>query len=122
MKKAMALLMVLVLCLSCSAGSAGMRKEVVRDMYYLGAMRVVNCRDCVSLRATPDKTGTVHALKDMTDDYVANVLKYLKKCADNAMARYQRKAGYDYGRQERDNLFRDWDDDCDESYWPQEYL
>lgn len=36
-----------------------MRKEVVRDMYYLGAMRVVNCRDCVSLRATPDKTGTV---------------------------------------------------------------
>lgn len=72
--------------------------------------------------AWTDKAGNVYPLKDMTDDYVANVLKYLKKCMDNAMARYQRKAGYDYGRQERDNLFRDWDDDCDEGYWPQEYL
>ena len=69
-----------------------------------------------------DKVGNVYPLKDMTDDYVANVLKYLKKCVDNAVARLQGKAGYNYGRQERDNLFRDWDDDCDESYWPQEYL
>ena len=72
--------------------------------------------------AWTDKAGVSHPLKDMTDDYIANVSRFLRKCMDNIVARYQRKTGYNYGRQERDNLFRDWDDDCDESYWPQEYL
>ena len=61
MKKIAALLIVLVLCVSCSVSTAATRKQVVKDMYYLGAMRVVNCKDYVSLRATPDKTGTVLA-------------------------------------------------------------
>ncbi len=61
MKKIIALLIALVLCVSCSAGLAVTRKQVVKDKFYLGAMRVVNCKDYVSLRETPDKTGTVLA-------------------------------------------------------------
>ncbi len=61
MKKIVALLIALVLCVSCSVSTAATRKQVVKDMYYLGAMRVVNCKDFVSLRETPDKTGTVLA-------------------------------------------------------------
>ena len=61
MKKIIAFLIALVLCVSCSAGIASTRKQVVKDKYYLGAMRVVNCKDYVSLRETPDKTGTVLA-------------------------------------------------------------
>ena len=60
MKKASAILLALILCLSCICVHAE-RKTVVRDQYYLGAMRVVKCKDYVSLRATPDKNGTVVA-------------------------------------------------------------
>ena len=61
MKKVISVILALVLCMSCSAGTAAARKKVVKDQFYIGAMRVVNCRDYVSLRATPDKTGTVLA-------------------------------------------------------------
>ena len=61
MKKVISVILALVLCMSCSAGVAAARKKVVKDQFYIGAMRVVNCRDYVSLRATPDKTGTVLA-------------------------------------------------------------
>ena len=60
MRKIISILIALILCLSCSF-AAGERKSVVKDAYYIGAMRVVNCREFVSLRETPDKTGTVLA-------------------------------------------------------------
>ena len=60
MKRITALICALSLCLSCSAASAA-RKKVVRDQFYIGAMRVVKCKEYVSLRATPDKTGAVLA-------------------------------------------------------------
>lgn len=61
MKRIVALFIILVLCVSCSVCTAATRKQVVKDRYYLGAMRIVNCRDFVSLRETPDKTATVLA-------------------------------------------------------------
>ena len=60
MKKIISILIALIICLSCSF-TAAERKSVVKDGYYIGAMRVVNCREYVSLRETPDKTGTVLA-------------------------------------------------------------
>ena len=60
MKKIISAVVILILCITCTCASAA-RKKVVKDQYYIGAMRVVNCRDYVSLRATPDKTGTVLA-------------------------------------------------------------
>ena len=60
MKRMIAFICALVLCLSCSITTAE-RKKVVKDKYYIGAMRVVNCKEFVSLRATPDKKGTVLA-------------------------------------------------------------
>lgn len=60
MRKTISLLLVMILCLSCSMAAA-VRKTVVKDQYYIGAMRVVNCRDYVSLRAAPDKKATVLA-------------------------------------------------------------
>ena len=60
MKKLISILLVLVLCLSWSVSTAE-RKTVEKDQFYLGAMRVIRCRDYVSLRETPDKTGKVLA-------------------------------------------------------------
>lgn len=60
-KKVISLLIVLILCLSCLTMAAAARKSVVKDQYYIGAMRVVNCRDYVSLRDAPDKKATVLA-------------------------------------------------------------
>ena len=60
MRATIFILIILFLCLSCSFASAE-RKTVVRDEYYLGAMRVVKCSEYVSLRAKPDKTSTVLA-------------------------------------------------------------
>ena len=60
MKKPILVLTVLFLCLICAVSFAE-RKTVEKDQYYIGAMRVVNCKDYVSLRATPDKTGSVLA-------------------------------------------------------------
>lgn len=60
MKRIVSVLLALILCLTCSFACAE-RKTVKKDQFYLGAMRVVRCRDYVSLRATPDKTGKVLA-------------------------------------------------------------
>ena len=60
MKRFISFMIVIILCFSCTMASAA-RKKVEKDQYYIGAMRVVNCRDYVSLRATPDKTGVVLA-------------------------------------------------------------
>ena len=60
MRRFICLLIALILCLSCTF-AAGERKSVVKDEYYLGAMRVIKCRDYVSLREAPDKTATVLA-------------------------------------------------------------
>lgn len=60
MKRITLFLLIMILCLSGSAATAA-RKKVVKDQYYLGAMRVVNCKDYVSLRDTPDKKGDVLA-------------------------------------------------------------
>lgn len=54
-------MLIMILCLSCFASASAVRKTVVKDQYYLGAMRVVNCKDYVSLRAAPDKKATVLA-------------------------------------------------------------
>lgn len=60
MKKLLVILIALILCMSCSISSAE-RKTVVKDEFYLGAMRVVRCNDYVSLREYPDKTSKVLA-------------------------------------------------------------
>ena len=60
MKKVLVVMIVFILCLSCAISDAE-RKTVEKDQYYIGAMRVVNCKEYVSLRETPDKTGTVLA-------------------------------------------------------------
>lgn len=69
-----------------------------------------------------DKAGNVYPLKDMTDDYIANVLKYLKKSVESMVPRRRRQAGYDTVRAERANLSNDWSEDSDENWMPQEYL
>ena len=60
MKKLLSILLILILCLSWSVSTAE-RKTVEKDQFYLGAMRVIRCKDYVSLRETPDKTGKVLA-------------------------------------------------------------
>ena len=60
MKRAVSLILILLFCLSCSCAPAE-RKAVVKDQYYLGAMRVVNCKKDVSLRDAPDKKSKVLA-------------------------------------------------------------
>ena len=79
MKKSLSfILLFLILCLCCCTGTAE-RKTVVKDKYYLGAMRVVKCKDYVSLREAPYKTATVLA-KVPLDSIVLycnnNVAKY----------------------------------------------
>lgn len=54
LRKTISVLLILVLCLSL-AGAQAERKNVVKDSFYLGAMRVVRCREFVSLREAPDK-------------------------------------------------------------------
>lgn len=82
MKRISSFLIVLMLCLFCCL-AAGERKSVVKDEYYIGAMRVVNCRDYVSLRETPDKTGTVLA-KVPLDAIVLYCNKNVKKYAQGS--------------------------------------
>ena len=60
MKKTILILIAMILCISCSVSHAE-RKTVVKDKYYLGAMRVMYCDDYVSLRELPDKTSRVLA-------------------------------------------------------------
>lgn len=88
MKRIAALLIALVLCASCSVCTAAARKEVVKDIFYIGAMRVVNCKDYVSLRETPDKTGTVLA-KVPPDSIVLYCSKNIYKYAP---AKYRKQA------------------------------
>ena len=88
MKKPIIILIVLILCLSCSVSPAE-RKTVVKDTYYLGAMRVVNCRESVSLRELPDKTSDVLAEVPL-GDIVYNCSKNIKKYAPgNYRQQYQ---------------------------------
>ena len=54
-KRAVAFLLAAVLTLFGATGLAE-RKVVVKDQYYIGAMRVVRCREWVSLRSGPYKT------------------------------------------------------------------
>ena len=60
MKKCIAVLIILILCLSVLTAEAE-RKAVVKDNFYIGAMRVVKCKEFVSLRSAPDKTSKVLA-------------------------------------------------------------
>lgn len=55
MKRIIALVIVLILCFSFYPIHAE-RKTVEKDQYYLGAMRVVRCREYVTLREAPYKT------------------------------------------------------------------
>lgn len=55
MKRIISLLFVLILLFSWSLASAD-RKAVEKDQYYIGAMRVVRCKNYVSLREAPNKT------------------------------------------------------------------
>lgn len=87
MKKIISILIALILFFSCSAAIAG-RKTVLKDQYYIGAMRVVNCRDYVSLRATPDKTGTVLAKVPLN----AIVLYCSNNVRQYAQAKYKKQA------------------------------
>ena len=60
MKRMIVILIAVILCISCSVSGAE-RKTVEKDQFYLGAMRVVNCKEYVSLRERPDKTSRVLA-------------------------------------------------------------
>ncbi len=60
MKRILSVLLVVILCFSCSMAGAS-RRTVEKDQYYIGAMRVVKCKEYVSLRAVPDKNATVLA-------------------------------------------------------------
>jgi hypothetical protein len=60
LKRITAVFLILVFCLTISL-AYGERRSVVKDSYYLGAMRVVRCKEFVSLRETPDKTAAVLA-------------------------------------------------------------
>ena len=79
MKKPLVFIIALILCFCCSI-SAAERKVVERDQYYLGAMRITNCREYVSLRERPDKTSKVLAkvpLDGIVQYCSNNVAKYL---------------------------------------------
>ena len=54
MKRLIVAVLIVILCLSFACASAE-RKTVVKDKFYLGAMRVVRCKEYVTLRETPDK-------------------------------------------------------------------
>ena len=70
-----------------------------------------------------DKTGTVHALKDMTDDYIQNVKGYLvKSCKLREEMSKKKKRRYNYRRAARRDFSHDWSEDSDENWMPQEYL
>ena len=60
MRRAIAFIIAVYLLMSCSFSMAE-RKTIIKDEYYLGAMRVTRCRDYVSLREYPDKTSKVLA-------------------------------------------------------------
>ena len=77
MKKTIVLIIALILCFSCSFSDAE-RKTVEKDKYYLGAMRITNCREYVSLRERPDKTSRVLA-KVPLDGIVQNCNNNVKK-------------------------------------------
>lgn len=79
MKKPIVFIIALILCFCCSF-SAAERKTVEKDRFYLGAMRIVNCREYVSLRERPDKTSRVLAkvpLDAVVQNCNNNVDKYL---------------------------------------------
>ena len=54
MKRLIVAILIMILCLSFACASAE-RKTVVKDQFYLGAMRVVRCKEYVTLREAPDK-------------------------------------------------------------------
>ena len=54
MKRLIVAVLIMILCLSFACASAE-RKTVVKDQFYLGAMRVVRCKEYVTLREAPDK-------------------------------------------------------------------
>lgn len=60
MKRIISFVLVLLICFSCTFVSAE-RKTVTKDRYYIGAMRVVRCREYVSLREAPYQTAKVLA-------------------------------------------------------------
>ncbi|MBR6442197.1 MAG: hypothetical protein IKS46_00805 [Clostridia bacterium] len=79
MKKPIVFIIALILCFCCSF-SAAERKTVEKDRFYLGAMRIINCREYVSLRERPDKTSRVLAkvpLDAVVQNCNNNVDKYL---------------------------------------------
>ncbi len=80
MKRILALIITVILCITCSVSLAE-RKTVVKDQYYLGAMRVVRCKNYVSLREKPDKTSTVLARVPL-DSVVLYCSNNLKKYAN----------------------------------------
>ena len=78
MKKTLILVFVILFCL-CGISSSAERKAVEKDKFYIGAMRVVRCKEYVSLREGPYKTSKQLA-KVPLDDIVFycsnNVRKY----------------------------------------------
>lgn len=56
MKKKLILFGIVLFCLFCFISSSAERKTVVKDEFYIGAMRVVKCEEYVSLREGPYKT------------------------------------------------------------------
>jgi len=90
MKKTVSMIMVLILlCLSCSFACAE-RKSVVKDEFYLGAMRVIKCKDYVSLREMPDKTSKVLA-KVPLGSIVLYCSKNIRKYAHGAYKKQYEK-------------------------------
>ena len=101
MKKLTAILLVLILCLSWSLSFAE-RKSIVKDQFYLGAMRVVKCRNYVSLRQAPAKTAKVLAkvplnaivLYCTTNTSLFTGIKYKKQVNLFVRCEYEGQEGY----------------------------
>ena len=90
MKKLLLILLSAVLVFCCSSSQA----EKKKDPNYLGAMRVVNCKEYVSLREKPD------ARSDKVNQVELGEIVYNCRWADKGFiyAEYQDESGYIMGK------------------------
>ena len=101
MKKIIALFFCLTLLFAIPGGRAE-RKTVVKDQFYLGAMKVVNCKNYVSLREAPSKASKqlakvppgaiVYSCSNNVKEYAPS--PYRKQIAMFIRCEYEGQEGY----------------------------
>ena len=106
-KKAVSVFLIVLFCILCTVSNAE-RRTVVKDKYYLGAMRVVKCKESVSLREAPSKTS-----KSLADVPLGAVVLY---CSNN-----EREYAYSPYRKQVHNFIR-CEYDGKEGYILKQYL